>query len=521
MMATCDLIDLNTQLLKRGRSPAMASPEVVLPVNEIPMVLMLEQLRPNPDNPRTSRNPRYEDIKASIRARGLDSVPKVTKDPDSDDDVFIFSDGGNTRYAILNELWQETQDERYRRIQCIVKPWPGRLRCVIGHLAENDVRGDLSFIEKAFGVMKAKSIHEEQLGREISQRELADLLKSEGYPVHHSNISRMLLAVEHLWPCMPGLLSAGMGRPQIVQLLSLRIAAENAWLTFSQNSTVTPECNFTDVFRATSEMFDEAGFLAFDDFKDELIGALLLAFPDPKYTYDSWLIELDPHEQNRRKLFGAPQTSSSIPPSTYANETDVMKQGRAQIVTPSEHGEDATGDTAILAVKPKEAEKIPVAKASSDAVIVPQHISAQSLDASEPDNATPSCLAFASQGFEPVQDIWHIEPLIDDIEHLQDIAFRLAFELAEISEGIDLREDSTPTGIGFTTHPLSSNDPVYALLASLQNESTNAPLNTLCIGGSTSDASPLFDDVLMVKFLRLIRVIRRLRELQRTMGACS
>ena len=174
-----------------------------------------------------------------------------------------------------------------------------------------------------------------------------------------------------------------------------------------------------------------------------------------------------------------------------------------------------------MAVKRIEAEKIPVAKASYDAVIKPQQLSAQSLGASEPDKTTASCLAFASQGFEPVQDIWHIEPLIDDIEHLQDIAFRLAFELAEISEDIDLREDSTPTGIGFTTHPFSSNDPVYALLASLQNETASASLNTLFIGGSTSDASPLFDDVLTVKFLRLIRVIRRLRELQRTMGACS
>lgn len=56
-----------------------------------------------------------------------------------------------------------------------------RLQCVIGHLAENDVRGELSFIEKAFGIEKARAIYEEQLGREVSQRELADLLKEAGY----------------------------------------------------------------------------------------------------------------------------------------------------------------------------------------------------------------------------------------------------------------------------------------------------------------------------------------------------
>ncbi|MBL1881088.1 chromosome partitioning protein ParB, partial [Klebsiella pneumoniae] len=100
-------------------------------------ILTLEQLQPNPDNPRQGRNPRYEEIKSSIRARGLDSVPKVTKAPGSE--FYIFSDGGNTRYQILSELWQETQDERFFRLHVLFKPWPGRLQCLIGHLAENEV----------------------------------------------------------------------------------------------------------------------------------------------------------------------------------------------------------------------------------------------------------------------------------------------------------------------------------------------------------------------------------------------
>ena len=79
-----------------------------------------EQLQPNPDNPRQGRNPRYEEIKSSIRARGLDSVPKVTKAPGSE--FYIFSDGGNTRYQILSELRQETQDERFFRLHSYLKP---------------------------------------------------------------------------------------------------------------------------------------------------------------------------------------------------------------------------------------------------------------------------------------------------------------------------------------------------------------------------------------------------------------
>lgn len=157
-MTSKESSQLGEKLLQRGRTPKAESATVVSSVNEMPMVLTLEQLRPNSDNPHTSRNPKYEDIKASFRARGLDLVPKVTKDPESPEDMYIFSDGGNTRYSILTELYAETGDERFRRVQCIVISWPGRLQCVIDHLAENDVRGELSFIEKAFGIEKARAV---------------------------------------------------------------------------------------------------------------------------------------------------------------------------------------------------------------------------------------------------------------------------------------------------------------------------------------------------------------------------
>ena len=77
-----------------ARTPVAGGGNIsVMPAAEMPMVLTLDQLSPNPDNPRTSRNPRYDDIKASIRSRGLDTVPKVTRDPDGEPDMYIFSDG--------------------------------------------------------------------------------------------------------------------------------------------------------------------------------------------------------------------------------------------------------------------------------------------------------------------------------------------------------------------------------------------------------------------------------------------
>ncbi|MEQ1965115.1 hypothetical protein ABLB69_18570 [Xenorhabdus khoisanae] len=58
----------------------------------------------------------------------------------------------------------------------------------------------------------------------------------------------------------------------------------------------------------------------------------------------------------------------------------------------------------------------------------------------QPDNQPESvlpipemeCLHFSQTGLEPVSSVWEISPMQDDIEHLQTMAFRLAFELAEI-----------------------------------------------------------------------------------------
>lgn len=555
---------LGEQLLQRGRSPASGA-VAVLPVSEMPMVLTLDQLRPNPDNPRTTRNPKYHDIKTSILARGLDSVPKVTKDPDSAEDVYIFSDGGNTRYTILVELWEETQDERFRRIQCIFKPWPGRLKCVIGHLAENDVRGDLLFIEKALGIAKAKCIYEEQIGKKISQRELELFLRTEGYPITQSNISRMEYTLEHLYPHMPTLLKTGMGKGQVIQLISLRTAAQKAWHEFSLNADVVKP--FDEVFGEVCHTLDDPDHYTLETFKDELVAALLQAMPSPEITYDRWLIELDPKEQNRRKLFGDPvPLPQHIINADRGTETGTKGEGTTPVGAPVSSPDVPPNDDSQIK------EEFPVVHRQPDAVIslqnvkpsVPvdadpgeQHKEEEQLDlyglpnesrestlpvtfpllASDDavlqeqknDDISPvlesatldSAVSFANTGLEPVTDIWHISALQDDIEHLQDAAFRLAFELAEVLEAEqELCEDNAPGSAGYgllvNAHQAS---PITRLLAVLSGDAAVSlsaiELTTIVIGAEQPADWPLLDDVQMVKFLRLIRVIRRLREIQR------
>jgi len=71
-----------------------------VPVGDTPMVVSLEQLRPYELNPRVIRNPLYDELKASIRGRGLDQPPAITRRPD--EQHFIIRNGGNTR-SLMSE----------------------------------------------------------------------------------------------------------------------------------------------------------------------------------------------------------------------------------------------------------------------------------------------------------------------------------------------------------------------------------------------------------------------------------
>lgn len=131
----------------------------------------------------------------------------------------------------------------------------------------------------------------------------------------------------------------------------------------------------------------------------------------------------------------------------------------------------------------------------------------------------PSSVAFANTGLEPVSDIWAISALQDDIEHLQDMAYRLVFETAEAIGCEDsIQEDNSPDSAGFAVSPHGNEFVLF--LAGLSGQLPNQQLNMFmfCLnffGSQSSGDVPVFDDIHVVKIMRLIRVIRRLREQQR------
>ena len=182
----------------RGRGAAVADAAPAVPM---PMVLTLDQIKPYERNPRRYRNEMYEELKESIRRRGLDVAIHVTRRPG--EELYVVEAGGNTRLQILRELWEETRDERFYRIQVMYRPWRSELHVMAAHLVENDLRSGLCFADRARAVWELKREMERERGGEMSLVELRERLEEMGVSFSPAALSRMKFFVEFLAPLIP------------------------------------------------------------------------------------------------------------------------------------------------------------------------------------------------------------------------------------------------------------------------------------------------------------------------------
>lgn len=153
-------------------------------------------------DPRIRANPRYDEIKASIRANGILNHISVTKRPGST--KYVVYGGGNTRLRIARELFEEG-DQRFARLTVIVKVWKGDASTIAAHLVENEQRGDISFWEKAQGVLSFKANFEKERGSSLSASDLNRELKASGLNYGLRTLQNFMFAAEQLEPIGPWL----------------------------------------------------------------------------------------------------------------------------------------------------------------------------------------------------------------------------------------------------------------------------------------------------------------------------
>lgn len=511
----------------------------------------LMQLRPFDGNPRKTKNPKFEEIKESIRMRGLDFAPNITKRPG--DDFYIIADGGNTRLQALNELWEETKDPKYWSIRCLYKPWKtgneneGTLSCLIGHLTENDLRGDLSFVERALAIAEIKAMYEENDEQKLSHRQLSERLKADGYGVSHTLLHKMEQCLTYLYPVIPNILLAGMGKPQIEKLLALY----NSSLSFWQKQ-LFDDATFLSIWKKVLSTFDaEPQSFHLSHVQDELIGAMVTELNNGT-TYEDIRFEVDIDEQKRRREEKAFQTSfqnnngepvhNSVPPLSESDNNTVNNKEKN---TQPEKNKSSDPKTVKTPVQPDNSNDSDITDndeqvRNSGAIQENENNGHQnifdqfgmtpgmSLREQQIKRAENNGLTFANVGHQPVTDIWQIFPAFDSFNRLTAEANGLAYDIFK-AVGLNpktliqyLNAENDISDFTFTLatlpeeaqgNPLSES--IYELMTMLASDKHTDMLSwtipeELLVGNEHVDAA--ISDILLVKIFRLIRIVRRMRE---------
>lgn len=531
------------------------------PIADTPMVVTLDELRPYELDPRITRNPLYDDIKASIRERGLDAPPPITRRPGAAH--YIIRNGGNTRLAVLRELWSETKDERFFRIACLFRPWPerGEIIALTGHLAENELHGGLSFIERALGIEKARELYEQEDGRTLSQSELARRLSADGYPVQQSHISRMQETVRYMLPAIPNVLYGGLGRHQVERLAILRKASERTWEERAQGRHLAVD--FATLFHDVLASFDAQpdGFST-KRVRDELIGHMAGMLGA---DYDTLSLEIDDTETRQRALVTPPRPVAEppdpapiaarsekavvpppVPPQPEQTEPAPRPASRQAPAQPPQSGGPAATETAAASAEQPNDDKderlqghIVSPAPSTERLQAIQQLVADHTGETLPSFADNVLRAIPVQagGLYPISDVWYIEPGLDSPERLRIHIAQFAREIAEearLSDSIEPIDD----GIGFVcsvpgtdAKPMpASGHAILAMLDALSRSygpvgATPANLDRLRLSDDLApllqgphDAQPSrvhrLSDNGLVKLFRLLRLARRLLELE-------
>lgn len=564
-MAKINPQDLKDRLLAPGfTAPPKVLEQLSDPISDTPMRLTLHDVLPWHDNPRTTRNPKYDELKESIRHRGLDTPPPVTRRPG--EDKYRIRNGGNTRLEILNDLYKETGDERYFSFDCLFKPWDkqrGEIIALTGHLAENDLKGDLKFIERAVGVQKAKFLYEQENGGEsISQRELARRLKADGYPVSQSHISKMLDTIEVLAPAIPVMLYSGLGKPQIEKLLSLRKSASSCWARLYAGEGVDFEMLFQDTLAIFDSSPDE---FIFERFQDELIDQMKRPLG---LRYDQILLEITNGQQEQRRGtlvdLPTPAAPPQLPPIGQENPA-ASSTGQVQTQSPAADPQTSRtgsnpGNPLTPPAPPPPVQQKQLPDEERAAVLAGHIVSPVSTKIQQTrqrlaglegehlpvfDETALQAIPVQVGGLHPITDLWYIERSIDTPEilrqHIADLTEEIALHVGAPGEIVRIQG-----GVGYTYREPNEDheitDSALHLMTLLQAVSgqVQVVLNThdqqtcrdalgefqfsaglaqLLLGRPTTSDQPSsqagrLNDEALVKLFRIIRLARRLVDLE-------
>ena len=159
-------------------------------------ILNVMEILPYDKNPRQSVYEDFAELKEGIRLQGFQGAFPVTRRPG--EKAYMLAQGYNQRLKAMQELWQETRDEKYRDVPAVYVPWTTESANQARHLAENLNRSDMTFWDKATGFLTFKVTREAELKAPLTLRKLEDEAKKAGLQVSTSTLGLYLFAAESL-----------------------------------------------------------------------------------------------------------------------------------------------------------------------------------------------------------------------------------------------------------------------------------------------------------------------------------
>jgi len=167
-----------------------------------PMLLKSIEIVRYDHNPRLYANEKREDIRHSLQANGYQGTLQVTRRHPGE--PYMLAAGSNTTLELLQELYEQSGDERYLWVNCIYQPYQGETTLLSQHLGENLNRGDMKFWEVAVGMCELLRLIEEErrqhdpAAKPMAVREASEALAARGLKADKSLVTIWRFATSRL-----------------------------------------------------------------------------------------------------------------------------------------------------------------------------------------------------------------------------------------------------------------------------------------------------------------------------------
>ncbi len=301
------------------------APRSLDPVSPTTLVLQLSEIDFFEHNPRRAENPEFQRLKDSIASRhGLTTPLTVTRRPGAD--RYIVASGGNSRLKALKELFADTGDEVFSRINCQFEPWTSDCHVLASHLIENEVRGNMTFADRARAVVQWCELYEASHPDQapLTQRALVERLCEAGFEISRTSLIRLLSANDYLLAHLPQAFASGLGTKAVDLLLRLRKQAHDYWQNMSEGHEQSPATSFETVFAGACEAQD----CHCDDWVHELFVSALSQAIAEALDMDPKAITLDLESLGRGLAIDAGSSLAMQEPDTVSDDGWIFERER-------------------------------------------------------------------------------------------------------------------------------------------------------------------------------------------------